>query len=80
MDCPLFAQRGLSNLRSFVVLLLEMRESFANWRQGMQMLLEGVLINYFDKSLITVRTLTKNNGSVKLPLIDLTNIEITYCR
>lgn len=46
----------------------------------MQMLKEGVLINYLDKTLITVITLTKNNGSVKLPLIDLTNIEITYCR
>jgi len=44
------------------------------------MLKEGVLINYLDKTLITVSTLTKSNGSVKLPLIDLTNIEITYCR
>lgn len=40
----------------------------------------GVLITSFDKILITVSSLTKNNGSVTLPLIDLTIIAITYSR
>ncbi|GJK86060.1 hypothetical protein AF41_03949 [Citrobacter sp. MGH 55] len=41
---------------------------------------QGVLITSFDKILITVSRLTKNNGSVTLPLIDLTIIAITYSR
>lgn len=40
----------------------------------------GVLITCFDKILITVSSLTKNNGSVTLPLMNLTNYRITCFR
>ncbi len=41
---------------------------------------QKVLITYFDKILITVSSRPKNNGSVTLPLMDLTNYRITYFR
>lgn len=39
---------------------------------------QGVLITSFDKILITVSILTKENGRVIRPLQDLTNAMITY--